>query len=113
MLVPRAEQFDQLVRSFDTAMLVTHAEGRLRARPLSVASVDADGDLWFATNCESAKAHELQVDPRVLVTMQSSSQFVSIAGTAELLVDHDIATSLWRDAWRPWFPKGADDPELM
>lgn len=107
-------RFDELVRGFDTAMLVTHPpDGGMRARPLSVASVDAEGDLWFSTGSNSGKVAELLGDPRVAIVMQGPSRFVSITGTAEIVIDSERAAALWQEAWRPWFPGGANDPELV
>jgi general stress protein 26 len=107
------DRFDDLVRNFSTAMLVTHAgNGELRGRPMTVASVAPDGDVWFATGINSTKADELLVDRRVAVVMQESSRFVSLTGEAEVVVNRAKATELWNEAWRPWFPAGPDDPEL-
>ena len=58
-----SEKFHELLKGFDTAVLVTHAgEGRLRARPMVVAPVD-DNYLYRAvkavlthTNLKSRKA---------------------------------------------------------
>jgi general stress protein 26 len=107
------DRFDDLVKTFSTAMLVTHgSDGELRARPMSVASVAADGDLWFTTGINSTKADELLVDRRVAVLMQEPSRFISITGEAELVVNKEKTAELWNEAWRPWFPLGPDDPEI-
>jgi len=109
------ERFEELVRSFGTAMLVTHGKGgkTLHARPMGVASVGRDGDLWFATGINSVKTEELLTDRRVVVVMQDPSRFVSITGEADLVVNRAKAAELWSEAFRPWFPKGPDDPELV
>jgi general stress protein 26 len=108
------DHFDQLVRSFETAMLVTHVkQGDLRARPMSLASVDAKGELWFSTGVHSGKASEVLMDPHVAIVMQRSDQFVSITGTAEVVIDRRKASELWSETWRPWFPDGPDDRELV
>jgi len=108
------EEFERLVRTFGTAMLVTHAHGgELRARPMSIASVGTSGDLWFATGVNSVKTDELLTDRRVVVVMQDAMRFVSLTGDAELVVNRARAAELWSEAMRPWFPKGPDDPELV
>jgi general stress protein 26 len=106
-------EFQTLLRSFATAMLVTHSKnGELRGRPMSVASVEDDGDLWFTTGVNSTKADELLADPRVVVVFEDGTKHVSVSGNARLLVNRDKAEELWSEAWRPWFPGGPDDPEL-
>jgi general stress protein 26 len=97
---------------FSTAMLVTRRpDGQLRARPLTFAG-EHDGLLCFSTSAESPKVAELSDDPRVAVTMQDDSRYVSISGTAELSDDPALIEKLWREPWRVWFPEGKSDPEL-
>ncbi len=63
--------FLQLLHQFHTAMLVTHeSEDRLRARPMAVAKIEDDGKLWFLTDAENAKAHEIERDTRVHIVCQ-------------------------------------------
>ncbi len=76
------EHFFKLLHQFHTAMLITHAgEGRLRARPMAVAKAE-DGDegrVWFFTQAESAKVHEIDVDTRVhLVFQHDRSVYLSL-----------------------------------
>ncbi|HEX4475613.1 MAG TPA: pyridoxamine 5'-phosphate oxidase family protein, partial [Polyangiaceae bacterium] len=98
---------------FSTAMLVTHGkDGSLRARPMSLASVQDDGDLWFATGVMSSKTDELLVDSRVVVVLENSTRHVSISGDAEVVISPEKANALWSETWRPWFPAGPHDPEL-
>lgn len=112
--VEKEEKFDRLIASFDDAMLVTHGDdGELHARPLSLASADANGDVWFSTGTHSGKVKEMFHDRRVAVIMQGSSRYVSLTGTAEIVVDRAKAAAMWKETWRPWFPGGPDDPELV
>lgn len=108
------KNFENVVRSFDTAMLVTRGPGgALNGRPLSIAAIEPGGELWFTTGAASAKVRELVADPHVGVVMQSASRYASVAGVATLVEDRARARALWREAWRPWFPGGPEDPELV
>jgi general stress protein 26 len=109
----------EVVADFDTAMLVTRTTtGDTRARPLALASPDGgvdmleDGVLYFPTSLSSPKIEEIAADPRVAVTMQDKRRFVSITGTARILSDRQLVDRLWTEAWKVWFPKGKNDPEL-
>jgi len=103
----------ELVRDFDTAMLVTRgSDGALRGRPLSVAKESEDGRLFFAIRVESLHVHELAGDPHVAVLFQDEQRHVSLSGTARLRRDRDLIEELWSDAWKLWFPHGLDDPNL-
>ena len=104
----------ELLEEFGLAMLVTRTpEGRLRARPMALAAVEADGALWFATDRHSGKVEELAHDSHAAVTMQSKTKFVSLSGTATTVDDKAKAAKLWKAEWKVWFPGGQDDPNLI
>lgn len=108
------EQFQETLKRFDNAMLVTKTlEGQLRARPMAVAQCESDGDLWFVTDDESGKTDEIARDPNVAVVFQSGAHFLSLTGTATLCRDRDKVEALWNEAWRVWFPEGVDDKNLV
>ncbi len=113
MTTPEHKLHD-LLADFGVAMLVTHAdEGRLRARPMALAEVDDDGTLWFLTDRHSGKVAELAQDGDALVTMQSSTKFISLSGKAESVDDRARVHRLWKLEWKVWFPGGKDDPNLI
>ncbi|CAN5592249.1 pyridoxamine 5'-phosphate oxidase family protein [soil metagenome] len=104
----------ELLEDFGTAMLVTrNAEDELRARPMAIAEVEADGTLWFATDRHAGKIQELAADSRVVLTMQSSLKFISLSGTASTVEDRAKIKRLWKSIWSVWFPGGEDDPNLL
>jgi general stress protein 26 len=96
-----------LIQQFDTAMLVTHNEGRLHARPMAVAQFDADeAVLWFVTSEDSSKTDEMADAPNVAIILQSSMAEVAASGTATVVHDRERIAALWTEAWRVWFPEG-------
>lgn len=102
-----------IIRGFDTAMLVSHAnDGSLRARPMAVAKLNDAGEIWFLTNRESAKTNEIHQSPTTLLTFQSSNQFVSVSGRSVLKDDRTLVHRLWTESWKVWFPGGKDDPSI-
>lgn len=107
------KRLEELIGHFHAAMLVTHAgDGRLRARPLSLAKEHENGVLYFATSSSSPKVGELEQNPSVVVTLQDSRRYVSISGTARINRNPTLVDRLWSETWKLWFPKGKDDPEL-
>jgi general stress protein 26 len=103
----------ELIGKFATAMLVTRTDGgRMRARPLSLASAHDGGKLYFSTSLESPKVGEMESDAEVLVTLQDSLHYVSISGTARISRDRGLVERLWSEGWRIWFPDGPSDPSL-
>jgi general stress protein 26 len=106
------EHLRKMLKGFDSAMLVTHgADGRMHSRPLAVADAD-DSVLYFATAIDSPKVKEIESDPRVNVCLQAGSRSVSIAGTAQVVIDPALVDRLWSEPWKLWFPKGKADPSL-
>jgi general stress protein 26 len=109
---PSRVRLSELLKKFSTAMLVTRAsDGGMRARPLTFAG-EHEGRLYFSTAADSPKVVELADDPRVAVTMQDSSRYISVSGTAQVSADRGQIDRLWRETWRVWFPEGKDDPSL-
>ncbi len=104
----------EVLKTFDDLMVATIAEnGTIHARPMAVAEVDADGNIWFATMEHSEKTDEAQLDGRVLVTGQSKGAYVSVSGHVDVLRDRERIEALWKDSWKAWFPEGKDAPDLV
>ena len=109
---PQAK-FREIMKEFDTAMLVTATQdGELRSRPMAVADVDEDGSLWFMTQEDSPKVDEIAHDSHVNVAMQSRMKYVSVSGKATPVKDSSKVDELWKESWKTWFPEGKDDPRL-
>ena len=112
--VKERAHFLELLRQFHNAMLVTHkSEDRLRARPMAVAKIEEDGRMWFLTDAESAKAHEIEKDTRVHIVCQNDrSAYLSLSGHAELVHDRAKVDDVWKEPYKVWFPGGKDDPHI-
>lgn len=113
MVTDTRQSLEKMLHSFHTAMLVTRAvDGTLRSRPMAIARVDQTDDVWFVTDIESGKVDEIDADPVVNVSLQDGSRYVSLSGTAALIQDRMLLEEMWQEAWRVWFPKGKDDPDI-
>lgn len=103
-----------LMKSFDTAMLVTHCGGEdLEARPMAIAKVEDDGQIWFVTDRHSGKVSEMNASANVVLAMQSASKFVSLSGLATAVDDRAKLDELWSEAWKVWFPDGKSSPSIV
>ena len=109
-----AAKLIDLTGDFDNAMLVTHAAGgKIDGRPMAIAKVESDGDLWFASDRGSGKIAEIRADDDVAVIMQGGNKFVTLTGKCRLVDDRKMVDELWREPWRVWFPGGKEDPSLI
>jgi general stress protein 26 len=107
------EHLHDLIKDFRTAMLITRAvDGGTHVRPMAVAKLQPDEELYFATGLSTPKVSEITETSSVVVTFQSSSEFAALYGMARLVKDRAIIDQLWSEAWRVWFPGGKDDPNL-
>lgn len=102
-----------LVRDFDTAMVVTRGDGgMLRGRPMAVAAVGDNGELFFSTGLDTAKTKEVEADPHVAIVFQGKVRWASLSGKARIVRDRELIHKLWTEAWKVWFPEGKDDPNI-
>lgn len=104
-----------LIESIRIGLLTTVGpDGSLHTRPVETLRCDGDGTLWFFTDHESAKAHELLHDRRVSVGYSEPSKkiYVAVMGRARILRDRALAAELWTVDQRAWYPDGLDDEHL-
>ncbi len=102
-----------LVKHFETAMVITHRPGgSVHARPMAVAQLEAGLDAYFATDVDSPKVAEIVADPRIAIAFQGKSEDAVIYGRAAIVRDRDLIHKLWAESWRLWFPGGKDDPRI-
>ncbi|NND97905.1 MAG: pyridoxamine 5'-phosphate oxidase family protein [Pirellulaceae bacterium] len=107
------ERLLDLMENFRTAMLVTRqGDDEMTSRPMAVADLSENGEMWFVTSKRSCKVDEIGHHSVVLVTFQNSSQFVSVSGVAQVIDDPAKIDELWSESWKIWFPEGKDDPDL-
>jgi len=114
------KRFRELMSGFRTAMLTTACDDTLRARPMHVAKVDENGDLWFLSKKDTPKSEEIQKDHRVCVSFQSENKYLSLSGCGECITDKKTIDELWGSLGdhgskafeQLYFPKGKDDPNL-
>lgn len=103
-----------LLEDMDVAMMITYTGGQTpHARPMQIAEAGDDGEIFFATSLDSGKIRDIEMDPRVMLTMQEGSVYVSLTGTAHLSTDRTLIDELWSEAWQVWFPEGKDDPNIV
>ena len=85
MAEDQVQKIHELLSDFDTAMLVTHGGDFAHARPMAIAHVEPNCDVWFFTGRSSPKVHEIRDDDRVLVVCQDEhSRYVTSADARSL-----------------------------
>ena len=113
--IDHGDKIHSLLSGFDTAMLVTHGrDGLNHARPMGIARLEPNCDLWFFTGRVAEKVREIQHDSEVhLIFQKDHKAYISLIGRAQLVQDKAKATELWKPAYRVWFPHGPDDGNIL
>lgn len=104
-----------LIKDIEFALMVTKgADGKLSGRPMAAMQTDFDGDLWFLSRIGTPKIEEVLHDENVLLAYSEpkDQNYVSVAGTAEIVRDKQAIADHWSESARVWFPKGPDDPAI-
>ncbi len=102
-----------LLRDFDTGFLATHTmHGGIRGRPMALAEIEGNGDIYFAAGLDSPKVAEIKTDPRVASFFQGKTKWISLTGRARIVTDRALISRLWKESWKLWFPNGKDDPNI-
>lgn len=74
------------------------------------AALPAGFATWIATNTSSRKVRELRNDPRGSLYYFDTATFegLTVQGTFEEILDHDIRAAIWVDGWNMFYPGGLD-----
>lgn len=116
--VPVTHDVQQLfdkIKDVRIAMFTTADEqGSLHARPMFTHEPDSDGALWFFTEKDSAKIHELRQESRVNLGYADpgANLYVSVSGRCQVVEDRQKIKELWSEPLRGWFPDGPEDPNI-
>ncbi len=105
-----------LVKDAEVAMLTTMTSGgRHVSRPMALQEADFDGDLWFFTYRDSAKAAQITAETEVGVSFSDpkNHSWTSITGRARLVEDRDKAEEPYTPVLRAWFPDGLETEGLV
>ena len=106
----------ELIKDIPIAMLSTRGpDGKFHSRPMATSDTAFDGKLYFLTDIESGKTHDLETDAESLVTYSdhSANRYVALRGRGTISQDKAAIAEHWTAAARAWFPKGGkDDPSV-
>lgn len=103
------------IKDIKVAMLTSHDNGQLRARPMMLSQDKFDGTLWFFSRRNSHKTGEVTADPAVNLSFVEPKNdiYLSISGTARVVRDQQLIDRLWNQMVAAWFPEGKDSPEVV
>lgn len=107
------DKLKELIEAADICMFVTDLNARpSNSRPMSTQKVDDDGNIWFLSKVTSDKNDEIEADSGVQLfySNKSSSEYLSVYGEAEIIVDVHKTKEIWTPLAKVWFTEGPTDP---
>jgi len=87
----------------------------LVSQPMTKQQIDDVGGLWFFVNSTSELWESIAHQPEVNVSFSDSddSNYVSVSGRAERVVDREQIRRLWNPMVQAWFPAGPEDQHAV
>ncbi|MDX1995165.1 MAG: pyridoxamine 5'-phosphate oxidase family protein [bacterium] len=108
------KKLSEMIKDVNIAMLTTIApDGTLNSRPMGTQDAEFDGDLWFFTEVETGKVHDVEQNPNVNVSYASDTKWISVAGQAQIVRDRAKIDQYWQESLKVFFPEGKDTPNLV
>ncbi len=108
------EKIKEMIGDIKVAMLTTvDNDGDLHSRPMMTQAHYFDGDVWFFAARSSDKIREIERNPSVNVAYVEGSNFVSIAGTANIVSDVQKKKELWNTGLKVWFEEGPESSNVV
>ncbi|MEO8031769.1 MAG: pyridoxamine 5'-phosphate oxidase family protein [Gemmatimonadota bacterium] len=114
-LEPEFKELADLIHDIKVTMLTTSVVGDgLRSRPMYTQDTPFDGTLWFLTSIHSPVVGEILANGGVLLTYAhpGKQEYITVNGTADILDDRSRIAALWKAAYKVWFPRGENDPDI-
>jgi general stress protein 26 len=102
-----------IIERVGVCMLTTRFADGLRARPLEARPDRRAGVIWFLTDIDSTKEHEIEAEHDIgLVFVDGNANaYLSITARAEVRHDHVKAAEIWQSTDKLWW-RGPDDPHV-
>lgn len=108
------EKIIELAKNQTCLFCTFTGEYAISARPMSTQEVEDDGTIWFFSSKQSNKNREInkKVKVQLLYGDPGKSDYLSVEGTAEIVINQSKFDDLWTPIIKTWFQGGKDDPNL-
>jgi len=108
-----ADKAWDLAESIGFCMLVTWDGERQRARPMAAMVRKHEHAIYFLTDEESAKSHQIERFPIVTLTFadKGKNDYLAITGEADVSNDREKIQELWSPFAKAWWDS-PEDPEI-
>jgi general stress protein 26 len=97
-----------MIKKIDICMFVTQSDTGPRGRPMSTIPEQQEGLIYLLTEATSSAAQDVALNDTVLLSYQSSSDHVSVAGKATVHDDKNVVKRLWSAGADAFWPDGPE-----
>ena len=107
------EKIKNITEGARTCFFSTRVNADTKRRPMALQDVDAEGNLWFLSDVNSDKNHEITSDSEVELYFMNNSkyEYMFIKGKATISQDKALIEKYWTNFANAWFD-GKDDPSI-
>ena len=111
------EEYLRLLKEHSTGVLTTRgADGHFHSRPMAMQKHRDADEIWLATLEHSDKCDHIAHDDHVALSFHAGERdaaWLSISGRCEIVRDRGKVRELWDASWKPWFPDGPEQHDLV
>lgn len=102
-----------IMKRHPICMLTTQGTEGLTGRPMTVAKVEDDGEVWFFSSAGSEPVEDISVREGVNVTFAGKDQWLSVRGSAAVITSEPKAREMWNQAVAAFYPEGPGSEDLV
>lgn len=84
----------------------------LLSRPMTVAKIEDDAEMWIFTTAGSDPASEVGDEAQVNLSFSGKGAWLSVHGSAVVITSEPKARELWNPAVAAFFPDGPETKDL-
>lgn len=100
-----------LIKKAHAALLITHDETGMDARPMAAVARQEDGAIYILANKGEDSDRQIHLDHDVVLSFQNGASFVVVYGGAAALDDKQKIAEIWNAFDKAWWD-GPDDPRI-
>ena len=107
------EKIKHVTEESDTCFFSTRVHANTHSRPMTIQEIDPEGNIWFLSDINSDKNHEISSDSEVELYFMNTAknEYIFIKGKATLFQDKSLIEKHWNNFANAWF-NGKEDPNL-
>ena len=101
----------ELIGKAHAALLITHDETGMDARPMAATARQDEGAIYILANKDEDSDRQIRLDSDTVLSFQNGASFVVVYGRAHASEDRAKIREIWNAFDKAWWD-GPDDPRI-